>query len=120
MSGLASLFTSGFMEGTPNVPMEGRRGPGAEYPPTGGIDIAYAGVLYGLTPVVISATLGNIGAPLPGPMGMEPNGLTSSGLGGGASLGALSLLAAIERVETPPEMRGFMAVEPLWELVGLL
>lgn len=54
------------------------------------------------------------------PLPIAANCLASSGLVGGASLGALSLLAAIERVETPPEPRDVMLVEPLCELVGLL
>lgn len=124
MSGLASLFTSGLMGGMPSVPIAGSSGPGAENPPVGGIDMAYAGVLYGLTPVVISCTLGSIGPPLPGPMSMPPpmgaKCLTSSGLGGGARRGALSLLAARERVETPAEPRELMLAEPLCELAGRL
>lgn len=62
--------------------MEGKIGPGLErrFPPAMEDDIEYAGVLYGLIPVVISATLGNIGGgpvmaipmPIPGPGPIPP------------------------------------------------
>ena len=68
-----------------------------------GVDMVYAGVLYGLTPVVISATLGSICPPcppLPIPIGIPPpipvNENLSFGLVGGKDLGVLSLLAAMD------------------------
>ncbi len=103
ISGLALRFPSGRFP--PIIPIEGNIGPGLEYPPPIGIDIAYAGVLYGLTPVVISATLGNIWPPLPIPIPPPPiaaNANPSLGLVGGTDRGVLSLLAAIVRVEPPP------------------
>jgi hypothetical protein len=63
------------------------------------MDIVYAGVLYGLTPVVISATLGSICPALPIPIGIPPpiaaKANPSLGLAVGTDLGVLSLLAAI-------------------------
>jgi hypothetical protein len=101
ISGLALLLISG-RGPTPIEPIAGKSGPGLEYPLPMGIDIVYAGVLYGLTPVVISATLGSICPPcppLPIPIAVPPpiaaNANPSLGLGGGTDLGVLSLLAAI-------------------------
>lgn len=60
-------------------------------------DVEYAGGLYGLTPVVISATLGRSGPPpLPIPITMPPppsaaKAIPSPGLGGGTDLGVVSL-----------------------------
>lgn len=105
MSGLPLRFPSGRFP--PIIPIEGSIGPGLGYPPDMGIDIAYAGVLYGLTPVVISATLGSICPPRPIPIAMPPppiaaNARPSLGLAGGTDLGVLSLLAAIVRADPPP------------------
>lgn len=105
ISGLPLRFPSGRFP--PSIPIEGSIGPGLGYPPAMDIDMAYAGVLYGLTPVVISATLGNIWPPRPIPIPMPPppiaaNARPSLGLAGGTDRGVLSLRAAIVRAGAPP------------------
>ena len=109
MSGLPRRFTSGR---TLYIPSEGSIGPGLEYPPPPmDMDIEYAGVLLGLTPVVISATLGKKCPPLPIGIGIciplppiPANARPSLGLAGGTDLGVLSLLAAIVREDDWPRM----------------
>jgi hypothetical protein len=104
ISGLALLFTSGLV---PIRPIAGKSELGLGKPPSAtGIDIVYAGVLYGLTPVVISATLGSICPPLPIPAAIPPRIAASAKpslrLAGGTDRGVLSLLAAIVRAEPLP------------------
>lgn len=106
MSGLALLLPSPGLGPMPIFPIAGNSGPGLWYPPPIGMDIAYAGVLYGLTPVVISATLGNICIPLPIccipiPPPIAARAIPSLGLVGGTDLGVLSLRAAIALADPP-------------------
>lgn len=60
--------------------------------------------MYGLTPVVISATLGSICVPLAAsiPPPIAAKARPSLGLGGGTDLGVLSLLAMVDRVWITP------------------
>lgn len=78
---------------------------------------------YGLTPVVISATLGSTIPPLPIPADIpSPIGANcrlSSGLRGGTNRGVLSRPAVIERAEPLPLPRE-MLVDALCELAGRL
>jgi hypothetical protein len=95
-SGLDLRFASGRVL---YMPRDGNSGPGLAYPLVIELDMEYAGVLYGDTPVVISATLGRkcvprgVGSPVPKAANASP----SFGLVGGTDLGVLSLRAAIAR-----------------------
>lgn len=89
--------------------MEGKLEPGLERgcPPAMDADTEYAGVLYGLIPVVISATLGSIGGPpvigipIPCSIPIPPYMYPSDGEVGSPALGMLCRRAAIERVAGP-------------------
>jgi hypothetical protein len=72
-SGLHLLFGSGAVPGRflgGGKPIEGSVGPGLLWPAIE-LETEYAGIEYGLIPVVISATLGSIGGP-PGPICIPP------------------------------------------------